>query len=120
MPRLETPKPGLGRLYHFFAPDIQKCWVDPSAVRVSGDSVPNDSCWARGRRAPTGWRCRPKQDHRRTGVRAGQMSDSGITADDQLGVGDQSGQLAKIKSSGQDAVGAESSGASHGEATVTL
>ena len=48
------------------------------------------------------------------------MSDSGITADDQPGVGDQSGQLVKIKSSGQDAVRAESSGPGHSKATVAF
>ena len=53
------------------------------------------------------------------------MSDPGIAADDEAGVGDQGSQSAKIKpptidTAGQDTVTAEASGASYGEAAFAF
>jgi hypothetical protein len=35
-------KPGLGCRQYFVGPDIEKGWIDPAAVWVSGHAAPDD------------------------------------------------------------------------------
>jgi hypothetical protein len=106
------PKTGLGRLQYLCTSDVEQGWM-----RVPADSAPDHSCWTCDWRTPTLGGGRAEQDHRWSRVSAGQVSNSGIPADDQASISHQRSQAAKIKSASQHTVWAEASGLGHSQAT---
>ena len=111
------PKTGLGRLQYLFTSDVEQGWIDPPAMRVPADSAPNHSCWTCGWRTPTLGGGRAEQDDRWSRVSAGQVSNSGIPADDQESISHQRSQAAKIKSASHHTRWAEAGGPGHSQAT---
>jgi hypothetical protein len=94
-----------------FSAPMKWCAIRPSPCPMSEGM----SRWS-----PTGRGRGTEQNHGRRGVRARQVSNPGIPADDQPGAGDQGGQPAKIEIACQDAVVAEASGSGHNQAAVTF